>query len=125
MGDVYYVNKHGKTRKKIDWKEKWENAKQKASDFMETCKQNKETVIAVASVVIPGAIEIGKMAVKNRDKREENDRRKRAMWDPVEGHWWYLRRELTSSEYLEVERRVRDGEARGEVLDDMGLLRKR
>ena len=121
MAEVIYME-NGKPESKI--KAAWRDAKFKAKCFVETCKQNKEQVVAVAAIVVPGAIEITKMLIRNGDKRADEDHRKREMWDPVEGHWWKLRRELKTSEYLEVERRVRDGESRGEVLEDMGLLRR-
>lgn len=119
---VIYMDENGKPESKF--KAAWRDAKFKAKCFYETCKQNKEQVVAVAAIVVPGAIEITKMLIRNGDKRADEDHRKREMWDPVEGHWWKLRRELKTSEYLEVERRVRDGESRGEVLEDMGLLRR-
>lgn len=35
---------------------------------------------------------------------------------------WYLRREMTTREQLELDRRLRRGESAGEILSDMGLL---
>ena len=125
MGEVIHVDENGKVKKKIDVKQIWNDTKEKACQVWEKCKENKEAVIAVTSVAVPGIIEIAKMIIKGAEKKEDNDRRKKAMWDPVEGHWWYLRRPLTNNEYLEVEHRVRNGEARGEVLYEMGVLRKR
>lgn len=100
-----------------------EEARIKAAAFVETCRQNKEATIAVASILIPGAIELVKMGQKSsarKDKKKDEDLR---IWDPVEGHHWYLRRPLTNSEFLEMEARVRNGEARGRVLEQMGVLR--
>lgn len=116
------VDDNGKVRR-VDLKAEWKKFKAKAAQTWETCKQNKEVVIAVGSVVIPAGIEIVKMAVKRSDRRTEDNHRRKEMWDPVEGHWWKLKRELTSREYLEVEHRVKNGEKRGEILYEMGVLK--
>lgn len=116
------VDENGKV-KKFDLKAEWAKAKAKAAQIWETCKENKEIVIAVGSVVIPAGIEIVKMSAKRIDRKTEDTHRRKEMWDPVEGHWWKLKRELSSREYLEVENRVKNGEKRGEVLYDMGVLK--
>lgn len=124
MGEVIHVDENGKVRKDSKFKTAYENAKIKAQKFWEDCKENKEVIIAVGSVAVPTVVEVTKMIIKGSNRRTDDDRRKKQMWDPVEGHWWKLRRELSSSEYLEVEHRVKNGESRGEVLYDMGVLKK-
>lgn len=122
MADVIYMNEDGKAESKF--KTAWREAKIKGRMFIETCRENKEATMAVASVAIPGAIEIVKMIVRKSDRKDDEKRRKLDMWDPVEGHWWHLKRELRNYEYLEIEERVRNGESRGSVLEDMGLLKR-
>lgn len=124
MGKVVYVDENGKPRKKT-LKEAYADAKEWCAEKWELIKANKEIAITVGSVVIPAAIEIVKIGSKKSARRADERHRKLEMWDPVEGHWWKLRRELTSSELLEIERRVRNGEARGEVLYDMGVLKEK
>lgn len=46
------------------------------------------------------------------------------MYDPSMGDWWDLKKPLTNNERLEMEARVANGELRGEVLRDMGKLKK-
>ena len=122
MAEVIYVDKDGKVEGKF--KRFCRETKEKAKAFVETCKENKEQVVAVAAIAVPAVTETVKLIAKNRNRQQDNDKRYLEMWDPVEGHHWKLRRKLKTSEYLEVERRVKNGESRGEVLDDMGLLRK-
>lgn len=122
MGNVVYVDENGNPRKKT-LKETWADAKAWCSEKWEIIKENKETVIAVGSVAVPAVVEVVKMASKRHARRADDKHRKTEMWDPVEGHWWKLRRELTSRELLEIEHRVKNGEPRGEVLADMGLLK--
>lgn len=128
MAEVIYLDENGKPingfnefKRKV--KHAAEEAKLKVKAFYEVCSQNKEATLAVASILIPGTIEVVKMGQKRKarkDKKRDDDLR---VWDPVEGHHWYLRRKLTNSEFLEMERRVRNGEDRGQVLYDMGVLR--
>ena len=128
MAEVIYLDEDGKPINRFqEFKRKVEHAaeetKVKAQAFVEICRQNKEATIAVASILIPGAIEVVKMGQKRearKDKKRDDDLR---VWDPVEGHHWYLRRKLTNSEFLEMEHRVRNGEPRGQVLEQMGVLR--
>ena len=121
MATVIYYDKDGKAYGKFrSW---FEDKKAKAENFVEVCKQNKETVVAIASVAVPGVIELVKLGVKHSQKTDEKNHRKLDMWDPVEGHYWRLRREPKTYEYLEIERRVKNGESRGDVLAEMGLLK--
>ena len=128
MAEVIYLDEEGNPIGGFkEFKRKVKNAAQeakiKAKAAVEICRQNKEATIAVASILIPGTIELCKMGQKRsarRDKKRDDDLR---VWDPVEGHHWYLRRKLSNSEFLEMERRVRNGEARGQILEQMGVLR--
>lgn len=127
--NVIYIDENGKaegwfkkTKRKLG--DAAYDAKIKTKAFIEICKENKEQTIAIAAIVVPAITETIKMVARANNKREDNDHRKLEIWDPVEGHWWKLRRELRTSEYLELEQRVKDGESRGEVLEDMGVLKK-
>lgn len=122
MGKVVYVDENGNPRKRT-LKEICADTKEWCSEKWEIIKQNKETVIGVGSFAVPAVIEVVNISGKRRARRADDKHRKTEMWDPVEGHWWKLRRELSSRELLEVEHRVKNGESRGEVLADMGLLK--
>lgn len=53
-----------------------------------------------------------------------NDERLR-IWDPSMGVYWYSKKPLTALQKIEFERRINNGENRGEVLEDMGVLNRR
>lgn len=53
-------------------------------------------------------------------ERTYEDKRK-TYWDGRKQ--WYLRREMTTREQLELDRRLERGESAGEILRDMGLLK--
>lgn len=121
MAKITYYDVNGNEEGKV--KSWFLERKRQLDNFVETCKENKEACIAVASFAVPAIVEVGKLVVKHNAKKDETKHRKLDMWDPVEGHYWRLRREPMRSEYLEIERRVKNGESRGYVLEDMGLLR--
>ena len=128
MAEVIYVDENGKPINGFrEFKRKVKNgvkeAKIKAAAFVEVCRENKEATIAVMSILVPGVIELAKMGQKHTTKRDKKKDENLRIWDPVEGHYWHLRRPLTNSEFLMMERLVRDGTPRGQVLEDMGVLR--
>ena len=56
------------------------------------------------------------------------DEKERSYSDKRKSYWdgrkpWRLRREMTTNEQLELDRRLRRGESAGEILADMGLLK--
>lgn len=74
----------------------------------------------VVSAGVNGSI---KLADKIKDAKEERDERC-GVWDPVNGIHWYTKKPMTTSQKLEFERRVSNGEDRGKVLDNMNILRR-
>ena len=46
------------------------------------------------------------------------------IFDPRTGDHWFTKRPLTAKEKLELERRYDNGERKGQILDDMGLLKR-
>lgn len=63
--------------------------------------------------------------MKEVDARQMRRDERCRVWDPVNGLQWYTKRPMTAEQKLTFERRVREGEDRGEILNDMNLLRKR
>lgn len=43
-------------------------------------------------------------------------------YDRSLGHYWKLRRELTNEEWLEIDKRKKNGERLSDILDDMRVL---
>ena len=88
-----------------------------------TVKENKEMICLVA----PGLIGIGKIAIKGITKqsnlRKETDLKDLYCYDPSLGHYWRLRRKLTNSEWLQVDRRKQKGERLSDILNDLKVLK--
>ena len=110
------------------------NFKQKVKDFIEKCKLNwkirKEKIgafctrhenelLLIAIISLPGLLKIGNNAIKNARVDKEEKRRKCDYYDPRTGKHWYTRKPLNTKEELEFERRYRNGESTGDILNSM------
>ena len=84
---------------------------------------NKEAIVFWTPLILSG-IGMANKSAKRREQKKEEERRERRVYDPSIGDWWDLKKPLTNNERLELERRVADGELRGDVLRDMGKLKK-
>ena len=104
-----------------------ENAKKKViSGIQKTAfwvEDNKELLYVLVPVV--GAASIGSARSKRRrkDKKHERDIRDLTVYDRSAGHEWKLRRKLSSSEWLYIERRKGEGEKLGNILESLKVLR--
>lgn len=97
-------------------------AKAKFKKGVEWVKSNKEAVIALAPVVIGGVATVAKVVGKRSNLRKEEQLKERYCYDRSLGHYWKLKRELTTKEWLEVDARRRHGERLADILDDLRVL---
>lgn len=104
-------------------KEKVSVAKEKIKSGAKIAWDNRADIMAVGTVLIAAGSMMNKSA-KRRDEKKETAIRERRVYDPSMGDWWDLKKPLTNNERLEMEARVANGELRGEVLRDMGKLKK-
>lgn len=113
--------------KQIKREEFKRKAKEKANKFVASSKtfwdNNKEVIVVLTPIIFSGIGMMNKSARRREEKREE-ERRERRVYDPSMGDWWDLKKPLTNTERLELEKRVANGELRGDVLRDMGKLKK-
>ena len=114
------------TWKQIEREEKIDAIKQKVKDktdkFKNFVSRNKAIIIGSAPFAIALISELNKAA--NRRERIREDRRKDSrIYDPMIGDYWELRRPLTNNERMMYQERVRHGESRGVILDDMDALK--
>lgn len=110
------------------FKEKWTQFKAKVKakweDVKWWCAGNKELVVAVLVVLIPALAKTANGAARAYAEHKEDERRQKDIFDPRTGDHWFTKRPLTSKEKLELERRYDNGERKGQILDDMGLLKR-
>lgn len=101
-------------------KVKAEKFKWKAIDFW---NRNKAEIVVLAPLVYGGVKAISRTANHAIDAKREQTHRDRHIYDRSTGQYYETRRKLTSNERLELERRLANGEKKGQILRSMGLLR--
>lgn len=114
------------TWKQIEREEKIDAIRQKVKDKTDKFKnfvvRNRAIIIGSAPFAIAILSELNKAA--NRRERIREDRRKDSrIYDPMIGDYWELRKPLSNNERLMYQERVRRGESRGSILEDMNLLK--
>lgn len=104
----------------FDWcKRKWGLTKEKAAEIWDKYKWEIITFgPIVIGAIIKGADSFSRM---QKTKSEENHRRY-DIYDHSTGQYYHLKRPMTTQEQLELERRLGEGEKKGQILRDMGLI---
>ena len=96
-----------------------ENLKEKANKTIDFAKEHKELLIAAVPLV-----GVATKAVLTHSKlHKEQDLKDLYCYDRSLGHYWKLRRKLSTREWSEIDRRKQNGERLGEILESMGVLK--
>ena len=109
-----------KDQKKAEFKER---VKEKFQNGKEWIIRNKETVITLTPIVIGGLSTVTKVVGKHINLRKQESVKNLYCYDRSLGHYWNLRRELTNREWLEVDRRKKNGERLADILSEMKVLK--
>lgn len=114
-----------KAKRKAKRREFLNKVKSKGRSALDWIDIHREETIAIAA----GVTAVGGVtakAIKGHNKKkalaEERDLKELYVYDRRLGHYWKVRRKLTNSEWLEVDRRVREGQRMADVLSDLRLL---
>lgn len=114
-----YVEFHKEARKqKI--KEKIYNGLDKIQKWFE---RNRDYVIVFGPMVVAGVASMAKLAAKRSNIKKEEAVKNNYCYDRSLGHYWALKRDLSNKEWLEVDRRKRDGERLADILSEMKVLK--
>ena len=84
---------------------------------------NKE--ILIAAIPVAGAL-AGKMIKsisKHSSLKKEEHLKNEYCYDRSLGHYWELKRKLSNSEWIKIDKRKRNGEPLADILDDMKVLK--
>ena len=109
-----------KEQKKRERKEKF---RRKVNNMTNWFYNNKELVLFATPIVTGITASTITGIRKNQKQRKEKELKERYCYDPSLGHYWKLRRELTNSEWIEIDRRKRNGERLGDILDELKVLK--
>ena len=107
-----------KTKAKL--KEAAPKVKKGAGEAWEWLKENQEELVKFTPFIL-GAIGLVK-SMKPTATQIERQRIDHTYYDPRTGLHWQLRRPLSNSERMELERRRRLGEDAGDILSSMRVL---
>lgn len=111
---------------RIRWYRAKANAKRKADEAIIWVRRNPDVVavaVPVAIATVKGASRIVSKAVARANMEKANRDLRTRCYDPSEGHYWFLKRELSNSEWLLVNRRHTNGEKIGDILAEMKVLK--
>lgn len=97
--------------------------KQKFNDAKNFVTDNKELIMLFGPIVLGGVTAGIKGVTKMVNLKQEKDVKELYCYDRSLGHYWKLRRELTNSEWLEIDKRKNNGERLSDILDEMKVLK--
>ena len=110
-------------KKKSKAAEMREKVKAKLDGVKEWVVNNPEYAVPLIMSIIP----VGKKVVsgmhRNNTLKKEQELKDLYCYDRSLGHYWKLRRKLTSDEWQEVNRRKTHGEKLGDILQSMKVLK--
>lgn len=101
---------------------KWK-AMRKTNEIKSWCKENPESAIVIFSSAAGVIGYFGKAAIKHVNLNKQEQIKTHYCYDRSLGHYWSLKRELTNREWLEIDKRKRDGEKMADILDSMKVLK--
>jgi len=120
MEKVYTVKEMNRAMKKAQVK-RWIH--DKADDFQNWFSSNKEVILIIGPTVIGATTALIKVVGKNVNLRKEKDVKELYCYDRSLGHYWALRRELTNREWVEIDKRKKNGERLADILSELKVLK--
>ena len=100
-----------------------EKVRAKCQDAKVWFYRNRETIITLAPMVIAGVTTVTKVVGKRVNLHKEKTLKEHYCYDRSLGHYWALRRDLSNNEWLEVDRRKKNGERLADILGSMKVLK--
>ena len=114
---IYDFKKEEKRRKRKEW---FHNT---AHNTMNWVYSNKELIMIIGPSLI-GATTFGiKTISKQSAMRKEKNLKDLYCYDRSLGHYWRLKRELTNSEWVTIDKRKMNGERLADILDELKVLK--
>ena len=83
---------------------------------------NKETIITLVPIVIGVGTYVIKTGVKQHQINKAERIKNMYCYDRSLGHYWKLRRELSNSEWVEIDKRKKSGERLADILESLKVL---
>ena len=106
-------------RKKVDFIN-WKDAKKREAKIF--WDENKEVLAPLILPAIAATVGIAKHTSRAYKAKQEELHWERDFYDPRTGTHYTTKRTPSQRQRVEIDRRFRNGEMKGEILRDMGLL---
>lgn len=87
-----------------------------------TVQEHPMETIALLTATIPGVLSCINSTIRVSQANKERRYDMRHEYDNRTGEHWYARKNVTTNQKLEIERRYKNGESKGEILRSMRLL---
>lgn len=84
---------------------------------------NREVILVCGPVAIGAVTTIVKVVGKHVNLRKENDVKDLYCYDRSLGHYWALRRRLSNKEWVEIDKRKKNGERLADILSELKVLK--
>jgi len=117
---VIDVNEFRKEQKRRERREKFNS---KISDGLNWVNKNREAILVGAPIVIGAVKGVSKLISKGINLHKEKELKDLRCYDRSGGHYWRLKRELTTQEWLEFDKRKSNGERVADILTSMRVLK--
>lgn len=112
---------------KKTFKDHWDHLKMEVDTRLwrvgQWIKENKEVLVVVIPVGCSLIGTVVKAASKYGHDKDERELKDEYIYDRSNGHYFRVKRKLTSAEWLEVDQRRANGELLGQILLDMRVLK--
>ena len=109
------------------WKQKWEDlkwkAEQKKMDAIRWCNEHPQGAFLVASTALGAGSYAGRKIFKRVEINKELKLLECRHYDRRTDEYWFSRRPLKTSEKLKLDKMYTAGYSKGEILQQMGLLK--
>lgn len=109
-----------KEQKRRERKEQFTNKIHDAGNWV---RKNKEAIVLLGPTILGGVTTVVKVVGKHKLRKKEEQLKDLYCYDRSLGHYWKLRRELTNSEWVEIDKRKQHGERLADILDELKVLK--
>ena len=84
---------------------------------------NREVILVCGPVVIGAVTTIVKVVIKHVNLKKQNDVKDLYCYDRSLGHYWCLRRRLSNKEWVEIDKRKKNGERLADIFSELKVLK--
>lgn len=120
MSETVKIEDFRKESRKREFKEKVNSKIQNGKEWF---NRNKEAVITLTPIIIGGVTTVTKVVGKRVNLHKAEALKDQYCYDRSLGHYWKLKRELTNNEWLEIDKRKKNGERLADILDELKVLK--